>query len=316
MSSSTSSTEIKDQLTTSVVSSKQTETRVPRWYFGGLASAGAACISHPLDTMKVYYQTSGQLPGSQNLISTTCQVIKTNGFLSLYNGLSASILRQLTYSTTRFAIYDLSKQKLGVENEAILPLHTRIGLAGISGAAGGLVGVPTDVVNVRMQNDIKLPNDLKRNYGNAFKGLYIIMKEEGISALFQGTSMAVPRAVMMSIGQLAMYDQYKYMLTKYLSMRGDEVKTHVSSSIFTSITCTALTQPLDVLKTRMMNASGKGKQSIKEATFDVYSDSGLLGFYKGFVPALIRLVPHTILVFIFYEQLRLRFGIIKTKSTT
>jgi dicarboxylate transporter 10 len=24
-----------------------------RWYFGGLASAGAACITHPLDLLKV-----------------------------------------------------------------------------------------------------------------------------------------------------------------------------------------------------------------------------------------------------------------------
>lgn len=307
--SSSTRTEIKEQLAT--VSSK--ESRVPRWYFGGLASAGAACITHPLDTMKVYYQTSGQLPGSQGLVATTCRVIKTNGFLALYNGLSASILRQLTYSTTRFGIYEVSKQKLGAENESILPLYTRVGLAAISGAAGGFVGVPADVVNVRMQNDIKLPKDLKRNYANAFQGLYIIAKEEGIPAMFQGATMAIARAVLMSIGQLAMYDQYKYLFMTYLNMKGDEVKTHVTSSIFTSITCTALTQPLDVLKTRMMNASGEGKQTIKEATQDVYRCAGPIGFYKGFCPALIRLVPHTILVFIFYEQLRMRFGIVKKK---
>ena len=27
--------------------------RMARWYFGGLASAGAACITHPLDLLKV-----------------------------------------------------------------------------------------------------------------------------------------------------------------------------------------------------------------------------------------------------------------------
>ena len=30
--------------------------RVGRWYFGGLASAGAACITHPLDLLKVHLQ--------------------------------------------------------------------------------------------------------------------------------------------------------------------------------------------------------------------------------------------------------------------
>lgn len=29
------------------------EARVSRWYFGGLASCGAACCTHPLDLLKV-----------------------------------------------------------------------------------------------------------------------------------------------------------------------------------------------------------------------------------------------------------------------
>lgn len=37
-------------------------------------------------------------------------------------------------------------------------------LAGISGLAGGFVGNPGDLVNVRMQNDLKLPKDQRRKY--------------------------------------------------------------------------------------------------------------------------------------------------------
>ena len=33
--------------------SKSPEKRVARWYFGGLGSAGAACVTHPLDLIKV-----------------------------------------------------------------------------------------------------------------------------------------------------------------------------------------------------------------------------------------------------------------------
>lgn len=29
--------------------------RKPRWYFGGISSACAACITHPLDLVKVCY---------------------------------------------------------------------------------------------------------------------------------------------------------------------------------------------------------------------------------------------------------------------
>jgi len=289
------------------------DSRVPKWYFGGVASAAAACITHPLDTMKVYYQTTGTLPGKQTLVATTVRVIKLHGLLSLYNGISASILRQLTYSTTRFAIYELLKQRLvsGSSGDELIPLYQRTIIASLSGAAGGLVGVPADVVNVRMQNDIKFPNDLKRNYRNAFHGLYCVYKTEGVNGLFKGSSMAISRSVLVSIGQLAMYDTYKDGCIRWLNMKGDEVKTHVVASIFTSITCTALTQPLDVLKTRMMNSSRRPRLSTTTAIVDVFRQAGVLGFFKGFECALLRLVPHTVLVFICYEQLRIRYGIDK-----
>ena len=80
--------------------------RVSKWYFGGLASAGAACCTHPLDLLKVHLQTAGK--EKTNLLRSTANIVKNQGILALYNGLSASLLRQLTYSTTRFAIYDVS----------------------------------------------------------------------------------------------------------------------------------------------------------------------------------------------------------------
>lgn len=39
---------------------------------------------------------------------------------------------------------------------------TMVGMASVSGAVGGFVGVPADLVNVRMQNDIKLPPENRR----------------------------------------------------------------------------------------------------------------------------------------------------------
>lgn len=310
------SLEIKDKLLTSSPGASS-EGRVPRWYFGGVASALAVSITHPLDTMKVYYQTPGSLAsGNKHLISSTMTVIRTNGALALYNGLTASLLRQLTYSTTRFAVYELLKQKLATTNSAdnysLPPLHTRMMIASLSGALGGLVGAPADVVNVRMQNDIKLPPLLKRNYRNAFNGFHNIIKKEGVSALFQGSSMSVARSVLISIGQLAMYDQFKYLLSSKLELDGDAISTHIISSIFTSITCTMLTQPLDVLKTRMMNAPKSHRQSIQVAVIDVFYSAGLCGFYKGFMPSMIRLFPQTILVLVFYEQLRLKYGLLRT----
>ncbi len=80
--------------------------RVGRWYFGGLASAGAACCTHPLDLLKVHLQTTAAKE-KLGIVSQTVKIVRGDGLLALYNGLSASLVRQLTYSTTRFAIYEV-----------------------------------------------------------------------------------------------------------------------------------------------------------------------------------------------------------------
>jgi dicarboxylate transporter 10 len=58
-----------------------------------------------------------------------------------------------------------------------------------------------------MQNDVKLPYAQRRNYRNALDGIYQIVRNEGVATLFNGGSMAVVRAILMTIGQLAFYDQ-------------------------------------------------------------------------------------------------------------
>lgn len=43
-----------------------------------------------------------------------------------------------------------------------MPFYQKVLLASIAGAAGGYIGTPADMVNVRMQNDMKLPASQRR----------------------------------------------------------------------------------------------------------------------------------------------------------
>lgn len=278
--------------------------RISRWYFGGLASAGAACFTHPLDLLKVTLQT--QQEGKLSLGQLTIKVIRQQGVLALYNGISASLLRQLTYSTTRFGIYEVGKQTLPSDSGFL----TKILLAGGAGAAGGFIGTPADMVNVRMQNDVKLAPELRRNYKNAFDGLLRVNREEGFRRLFSGASTATSRGFLMTIGQIAFYDQTKaIMLSSGYFV--DDPRTHFLASLIAGAIATTLTQPLDVLKTRAMNAT-PGQFNGLYDLFKYTAKLGPLAFYKGYVPAFVRLGPQTILTFVFLEQLRMNFGFTKS----
>jgi dicarboxylate transporter 10 len=281
------------------------EDRIARWYFGGLAGSGAACITHPLDLLKVHLQT--QQEARMGIVKMTVHIVRNQGVLALYSGISASILRQLTYSTTRFAFYEVAKQAIIKPGES-LPFSKKVLLAGLGGAAGGIAGTPADMVNVRMQNDIKLPMEQRRNYKNAIHGLWQVYKHEGISALFNGTTMATSRAIVVTIGQVGFYDQVKEFLLS-TGVFSDNFLTHFTSSFIAGGTATALSQPLDVLKTRLMNAKPGEYRGIGHCAL-VIAKLGPLGFFKGFVPAFVRLAPHTILLWMFLEQMRLYFGYI------
>lgn len=70
---------------------------------------------------------------------------------------------------------------------------------------------------------------------------------------------------------------------------------------------TLMTQPLDVMKTRLMNAKPGQYSSLLSVALEI-GKVGPMGFFKGFTPAFMRIGPHTILTFLLMEQLRLHFG--------
>uniref|UniRef100_A0A8D0KP98 Mitochondrial dicarboxylate carrier n=1 Tax=Salvator merianae TaxID=96440 RepID=A0A8D0KP98_SALMN len=280
------------------------EKRVSRWYFGGLASCGAACCTHPLDLLKVHLQTQQEV--KLRMTGMALHVIRNDGFLALYNGLSASLCRQMTYSLTRFAIYETVRDRLSQGAQGPMPFYQKVLLGAVGGFTGGFIGTPADMVNVRMQNDMKQPTHLRRNYSHALDGLYRVYAEEGVKKLFSGATMASSRGALVTVGQLSCYDQAKQLVLG-TGLLSDNIFTHFLASFIAGGCATFLCQPLDVLKTRLMNSHGEYR-SVLHCAVET-AKLGPLAFYKGLVPAGIRLVPHTVLTFIFLEQLRKYFGI-------
>ncbi|XP_072319237.1 mitochondrial dicarboxylate carrier [Eucyclogobius newberryi] len=280
------------------------EKRVSRWYFGGLASCGAACCTHPLDLIKVHLQTQQEV--KKRMLGMAVHVVRHDGVLALYNGLSASLCRQMSYSLTRFAIYETVRDVMGNNNKGPMPFYQKVLLGAFGGFTGGFIGTPSDMVNVRMQNDVKLAPELRRNYKHAADGLVRVFREEGLKKLFSGATMASSRGAMVTVGQLACYDQAKQLVLGS-GLMGDNILTHFLSSFIAGGCATFLCQPLDVMKTRLMNSKGEytGVRHCLRETAQL----GPLAFYKGLVPAGIRLIPHTVLTFIFLEQLKNHFGI-------
>ena len=85
-------------------------TNAPRkpypFYLGGVAASIAVLFTHPLDYAKLRLQNS---PTKSSTIQVVRSTIANEGFGALYTGIAASVLRQMTYSLTRFGAYDYIK---------------------------------------------------------------------------------------------------------------------------------------------------------------------------------------------------------------
>ena len=212
--------------------------------------------------------------------------------------LSASLLRQLTYSTTRFGIYSELKETFTTSLSSP-SFPALLAMASTSGFIGGVAGNPADVLNVRMQHDAALPREKRRNYRNALDGLYRMWKEEGWRSGFRGVGANSLRAVLMTASQLASYDSFKTLLLEKASME-DTLTTHFSASFLAGFVATTVCSPVDVVKTRVMSA--QHKEGVVKLLQRITREEGVRWVFRGWVPAFVRLGPHTIATFLFLEQ--------------
>lgn len=71
----------------------------------------------------------------------------------------------MSYTTSRFGLYEVCAAELKERNgQANLPFYQKLVVSSFSGFVAGIIGNPADMVNVRMQNDSKLPLESRRKY--------------------------------------------------------------------------------------------------------------------------------------------------------
>lgn len=173
---------------------------------GSLAAIAAGVVTHPIDLVKVRLQLAGAAgeaaaSPARGILGTAAAVVRADGVRGLYAGLSGSILRQATLIGARIGVFDALKNVVaGPGGSLTFSQSVACGVA--AGAASAAVCNPADLVMVRMQADGRLPAALRRNYAHAGEALLRISREEGVAALWRGTTPTVARACVVASAQV------------------------------------------------------------------------------------------------------------------
>ncbi|XP_033642115.1 mitochondrial 2-oxoglutarate/malate carrier protein-like [Asterias rubens] len=292
-----------------------------KFLYGGLAGMGATVFVQPLDLVKNRMQMSGE-GGASRQYKTSGHAIRAiiagEGVLGLYNGLSAGLLRQATYTTTRLGIYTTLFDMVSGPDGKPPNFLTKALIGMTAGATGAFVGTPAEISLIRMTSDGRLPVNERRGYSSVFNALARITKEEGLVTLWRGCGPTVARAMVVNAAQLASYSQAKQFLmgTGYFQ---DNILCHFGASMISGLVTTIASMPVDIAKTRIQNMriiDGKPEYSgAIEVLRKTIQKEGVFSLWKGFTPYYTRLGPHTVLTFIFLEQLNKFYRTKIAKST-
>lgn len=281
-----------------------------KFFFGGLAGMGATVIVQPFDLVKTRMQISGAGSGAKEFRNSWhCiqTVISNEGPFGLYQGIGAALLRQATYTTGRLGVYTYLHDTYRAHFNKNPNVSASMVMGIIAGACGAFVGTPAEVALIRMASDGRLPIEERRNYRNVVDALSRIVREEGLTALWRGSLPTVGRAMVVNMTQLASYSQFKnYFLTSSFQME-EGIKLHFVASMLSGFLTTITSMPLDIAKTRIQNQKYVNGKPEYSGTFEVLGKvarhEGVFALWKGFTPYFCRLGPHTVLTFIFLEQL-------------
>jgi len=270
-------------------------------------------VSFPFDFVKTRLQVQSMCTKSLPVYSGMMDVLRkvpkeqSEGFLGLYRGLGPALLRQSTYGTIKVVSYEEFKHSL----ERHMPFLPRSGQTVLAAILAGTVSsglcTPTDLIKVRMQAG---PSFLHRPYASIWHAGYSIIREEGLTGLYKGAMPTMQRAVVVTVLNLASYDIIKGALLKNTTLR-DDTTTYLVGSLITGLMSTYGSQPIDVIKSRIMAQpvdaiTGKGllyRSSFHCARVTV-SESGWRGLWKGSVPNLCRTVPWLITFWVTFETLK------------
>ncbi|CAG6017149.1 solute carrier family 25 member 16 [Menidia menidia] len=283
---------------------------------GGVAGCCAKTSIAPLDRVKILLQ--GQSPHYKHLgvFSTLTAVPKKEGFLGLYKGNGAMMVRIFPYGAIQFMAFDKYKKLLSKQIGISGHIH-RLMAGSMAGMSAVICTYPLDVIRARLA--FQVTGDHRYSgIANVFQSIY---RTEGVAGFYRGLT-----PTLIGMAPYAGLSFFTFGTLKSLGLKhfpeqlgrpsSDNPDVHVLK-FYVNLLCggvagafaQTVSYPLDVARRRMqlgtvLPDSDKCGSPIQTLKY-VYRQYGIKkGLYRGLSLNYIRCVPSQAMAFTTYEIMK------------
>ena len=284
---------------------------------GGLSGIGTRAAVHPFDVVKIRFQLQWEGTGRfshvnshyRNMSQAFKSIIQSEGLTALWKGHVPGQLLSLSYSTTEFYAYDQLYRMMLQRSEMSHEL-ARFFSGGFAGVAATLVAHPLDTVRTRLVAQGHGGRTHYFGFSDAIRHMY---QEKGIRCFYKGL---IP-TILQIFPSTGIYFFIFYTGKDYFDNFFHPDTLAVLPSNFAigfgaGMVSKVATHPLDICKKRLQMSGfeyarhGLGHIYFYNGFFQcmkrIYlEENGLIGFYKGSLPNILKSSLSTALHFTFYE---------------
>jgi len=260
---------------------------------GGVAAAVSKTAAAPIERVKLLIQNQDEMIKVGRLATPykgigECfkRVIAEEGFVALWRGNMANVIRYFPTQALNFAFKDQFKRMFGykLERDGYWKAFAgNIASGGAAGAASLTFVYSLDYARTRLANDAK--GAKKGGAERQFNGLIDVykktLKSDGIAGLYRGYAISCVGIVVYRGLYFGMYDSLKPVV-----LQGAIKDSFLASFLLAwgiTITAGLASYPIDTVRRRMMMTSGEAVKyrSSMHAFSEIMKKEGTASLFKG-----------------------------------
>ncbi|KAJ3645485.1 hypothetical protein Zmor_023135 [Zophobas morio] len=269
---------------------------------GSFSGTFSTILFQPLDLVKTRLQNPTTLlshNGGTRMVTIFATILQQEHLRGLWRGMTPSITRCVPGVGLYFCSLDYLKTQFFADTTPS-PLES-VALGMISRCMSGVALIPITVVKTRFESGVY-------GYSGVTSALREIYRTEGLRGMTCGLIPTLFRDAPFSGLYLMFYTQAKLLVPREVFDSSLASPVHFSCGITAGILASVVTQPADVLKTKMQLYPNKFN-GLWSVVVYVHGKYGVKGYFKGMVPRMLRRTLMAAMAWTVYERLSKSIGL-------